>query len=283
VRVRRPHRVKRYGATVVSPRSGDRAGEEYWDAVWAAAAQTGRPSPATPGFRNHVDRAFAAMFRAILPGEDFELLEVGCAHSQWLAYFAAVHGARVCGLDYSERGCEIERAILREAGVDGEVVHGDLFEPSAALTSRFDVVVSFGVVEHFDDTAGAIAALRQYVKPGGLVVTVVPNMIGAVGAIERCINRPVYDLHVGLAPQDLAAAHASAGMTVTGAGYFLSTNFGVLNTNGLDPEARATRAKRALCVNLGRVSKAVWALEARSRPLRATRLFAPYVVVTARR
>lgn len=96
------------------------------------------------------------------------------------------------------------------------------------------------------------------------------------------INRPVYDIHVPLGPAELAAAHAEAGLTVTSARYFLSTNFGVLNTNGLDPRVLATRAKLAFCVNLGRMSKAVWIFEERVRPLRATRTFAPYVVVTAR-
>jgi len=60
-------------------------------------------------------------------------------------------------------------------------------------------------------------------------------------------------------------------------------DFGVLNTNGLDPPARATRAKFALCVNLGRVLKAIWVLEERVRPVKPTRMFAQYVVVIARR
>lgn len=261
----------------------DLAGEQYWDAVWAGTTQAGSMNPTTPGFRNHVDREFAALFRTILPEQSFELLEVGCAQSRWLPHFATEHGARVCGLDYSEIGCEVERTILREAGIDGEILCGDLFEPPDALTNRFDVVVSFGLVEHFDDTASVIRALREYARPGGLLVTVVPNMIGATGVIERWINRPVYDMHVRLTPRDLATAHAVAGMTVAAAQYFLSTNFGVLNTNGLDPEALSTRAKLALCVNLGRLSKAVWSVEERVRPLKATRLFAPYVFVTARR
>lgn len=162
--------------------TGDRAGERYWDDVWAAA-DAADMNPATPGFRNRVDRSFDAMFRAILPERPFELIEVGCAHSPWLAHFAREHGARVCGLDYSERGCEIERAMLRDAGVDGEVVCGDLFEPPMSLRARFDVVVSFGVMEHFDDTTAAARALAAYLTPGGVVVTVIPNMTGAIGRI----------------------------------------------------------------------------------------------------
>jgi len=222
------------------------------------------------------------LFAPILPDQPFELLEVGCARSHWLPYFAHEHGARVCGLDYSAIGCDIERAILRDAEVDGEIICGDLFDPPPALTNRFDIVVSFGV-EHFDDTAAVVRALREYLKPDGILVTVAPNMVGAIGLIERCINRRVYDLHVRLTPRDLAKAHADAGLTVHAAHYFLSTNFGVLNTNGLDERSRMTRAKLALCVNLGRVSKGIWTIEELVRPLKPTRIFAPYLVVTARR
>lgn len=279
-----PSGAKQYSRTVVNTGAGDRAGKQYWDAVWTDAPQADLMDPTTPGFRNHVDRGFAGLFSTILRDHSsFELLEVGCAQSRWLPYFAREHGARVCGLDYSEIGCQAERAMLRDAGIDGEIVWGDLFEPPAALLNRFDVVVSFGLVEHFDDTAGVIRALSEYLKPGGILVTVIPNMVGAIGAIERWINRGVYDMHVRLAPSDLAAAHGNAGLAVTSSRYFLSTNFGVLNTNGLDAGAWATRAKLALCVNLGRVSKAIWAIEEHLRPLKATRMFAPYVVVTARR
>jgi cyclopropane fatty-acyl-phospholipid synthase-like methyltransferase len=270
-----------YAAAMSEP-VADRAGRQYWDALWADAAPVEPIDPSDPGFRNHANRQFDAMFRSVFqalpPGA--ELLEVGCARSRWLPYFALEHGFRVHGLDYSEHGCEIERRALRRAGVPGEVVCADLFEAPSSFRGRFDAVVSFGVLEHFQDTAAAVAALRAYLKPGGILVTVIPNMTGAIGAIERLINPAVYDLHVPLSPKMLVDAHEAAGLAVSDARFFLSTNFGVLNVNGLDATL-ATRVKAAVCANLSRLSKAVWRLEDRRGPLRATRLLSPYVICVA--
>jgi SAM-dependent methyltransferase len=232
--------------------------------------------------RNHANRGFDALFReelGALPA-DAALLEVGCGHSSWLPYFAQRFGLQVSGLDYSERGCESARQILRRAGVPGDVVCADLFDPPAHLLDRFTAVVTFGVVEHFTDTSSCVGALMRYLAPGGVLVTVVPNMTGLIGLIEKAINPDVYGIHVRLGPRALAAAHEAAGLAVRRSEFLLSTNFGVLNVSDLEA-GTYTRVKAALCANLSRLSKLVWAIEERLKPLPATRAFAPYVVCVA--
>lgn len=261
----------------------DYAGKAYWDTVWEDAAQVEMIDPTARGARHYANARLDAMFRSVLRGlpAGARLLEVGCAHSGWLPYFARVHGLRVCGLDYSEHGCDIERQALRRFGVQGDVVCADLFDTPAELRCRFDLVVSFGVVEHFEDTPGVLKAMRRYLKPGGVLVTVIPNMTGAIGLIERVINPAVHAIHVPLSARTLAEAHEAAGLAVIDARFFLSTNFGVLNVNGLERGTRATRSKAALCAHLSRLSKAIWAIEQRTRPLPGTRFLSPYVVCVA--
>jgi hypothetical protein len=116
-----------------------------------------------------------------------------------------------------------------------------------------------------------------------VLITVIPNMLGVVGAIERLINPAVYSMHVRLSPRALAAAHEQVGLAQVQARYFMSTNFGVANVNGLDEHARSTRAKAALLRNLSRLSKIVWAFEDGVRLLPPTQLLSPYVVCVARR
>jgi 2-polyprenyl-3-methyl-5-hydroxy-6-metoxy-1,4-benzoquinol methylase len=259
----------------------DRAGRDYWDALWAEGAIPQPVNPAARGFRHYLNRRFHALFSELIePGS--KVLEVGCARSEWLPYFALTHGAVVTGLDYSERGCAMEREVLSRAGVAGEVICADLFDPPQALLAGFDVVVSIGVVEHFTDTAGCLAALGEFLRPGGTLFTAVPNMTGLVGALQKGLNPDVYDIHVPLTAESLARAHREAGLEDAESAYFLSASFGVVNLNGL-PEDVATRSKRVLVNALSRGSKLVWALEERMRPLPATRAFAPYVVATATR
>jgi SAM-dependent methyltransferase len=235
--------------------------------------------PTDTSVRNRANRGFDGLFREELAGlpSNARLLEVGCGDSAWLPYFARRFGLHVSGLDYSEAGCESARQILERAGVTGDIVCSDLFDPPARLLGSFHAVVSFGVAEHFTDTARCISALARYLTPGGVLITVVPNMTGLVGRIEKAINPEVYDLHERLGPRALSTAHEAAGLAVRRSEFFLSTNFGVLNVNDL-PAGAPTRVKAALCASLSRVSKVVWAVEERSRPLPATRAFAPYVV-----
>ena len=116
------------------------------------------------------------------------------------------------------------------AGVEGRIVEGDLFSPPKEMLEAFDVVVSFGVVEHFDDTTAATEALGRFLVPGGTLVTVIPNLGGSlIALIQRFVNRPVFDVHVPLDHRQLADAHRAAGLELRTCGYFLGVNWNVVN------------------------------------------------------
>ena len=262
----------------------DRAGKGYWDGVWADVAVPTPVDHTDPHFRNRVNRVFAAFFDRALNGlaPGSWLLEVGCARSEWLPYFARRYPMTVTGLDYSEDGCALEREVLRRAGVDGDVLHSDLFTPPPESLEAFDAVVSLGVVEHFDDTAACIEAIARLAKPGGVVITVIPNMAGAQGLLQRVANPSVFDIHVPLTASNLANAHRRAGLAVEESKYLLSTNFGVVNLHGRK-KTTGTRLLERLLLQLTRISKLAWIFEDRFGPLPATRTFAPYVGCWARR
>lgn len=259
----------------------DKAGREYWDGLWSSDDVLTVDSPFA-GKATRVETQFAAMLRSQLgPGSGRRLLEVGCARSIWLPFFAR-DGWIVTGLDYSERGCEQAREILDRAGVAGTVEQGDLFDPPNQLVGSFDAVVSFGVVEHFANTTAAVAALSAFACPTGIVLTSVPNIRGAVGLLQHLINPDVLDIHVPLNREALAAAHRDAGLADVRAFYLVSTNFGVANLHGLDPRKRSTRAKQVLLTALARASQLIWILDRRIK-LPATGMFAGYVVGVGRR
>ncbi len=137
--------------------ASDRAGRSYWDRVWTEHGDAQLPDPRT---LTHVERSFAALFETVLcdlpPSASF--LEIGCANSIWLPHFARRFGFRITGLDYSEIGGAQTRAAYEAAGLDAEIVCADAFSPPARLLESFDVVFTLGVVEHFDDTVGALDA-----------------------------------------------------------------------------------------------------------------------------
>jgi hypothetical protein len=162
------------------------------------------------------------------------------------------------------------------------VTCADLFAPPDALLGRFDVVTSFGVVEHFDDTAGCVRALARMLRPGGMVLTEVPNMAGGVGAIQRALDRAVYDMHVPLDAEALATAHRDAGLVDVSSEYLVFASSGVLNADELPPSI-AKSAKRALILRpLAALSLGIWCLESAGVRLPPNRWTSPYVLCTGR-
>jgi 2-polyprenyl-3-methyl-5-hydroxy-6-metoxy-1,4-benzoquinol methylase len=155
------------------------------------------------------------------------LLEVGCGNSIWLSYFNRRFGYKVSGIDYSEFGCEQTRKILSRDGCSGDIRYGDLFAPPEDMTGKFDVVCSFGVVEHFEDTSAVLTAISRFLKPGGILITTVPNLNGPTGFLQKKFNKPVYDIHVIHSIETLTAHLKKSGLEPLAAEYFSSLTFGV--------------------------------------------------------
>ncbi len=261
----------------------DMSGRDYWEKCWAHAQMHSRVDPRVSGLNNYVVRRFHKYFCETLRDTDTrgrKLLEVGCAGSAWLPYFATHFGFEVCGLDYSERGCRMAEQILERERVEGAIVCADLFAPPTGMRGVFDVVVSFGLVEHFADTTGCIEALSYFVKPGGQLITTVPNMASITGWLQKVIDRRVYEIHLALDRKSLEENHRRAGLEVISCNYFLLGNLGVLNVEGL----KDREYLHAVAIRLRSwLSKIAWLLETAVPTLKPNRWTSPYVACHARK
>jgi 2-polyprenyl-3-methyl-5-hydroxy-6-metoxy-1,4-benzoquinol methylase len=258
----------------------DKAGKWYWDHSWANTPLPKAVDPHARGLDHYVDRKFHEFFRETfseLETKGRSLLEIGCARSQWLPYFAKEFGFRVCGLDYSDRGCQHAREILAEEGVEGEVVCSDFFCPPQSMLAAFDVVVSFGVVEHFEPTAGCLKAFSEFLKPGGLAITSIPNMVGLVGYIQKIANRGVFDIHVPLDDRALAASHEPS-LQVISCRYFLTVNWKVINIENWQSKVFYRLGVRMRSL----MNKGFWILEDLVPIIKPNRLTSPYINCVAR-
>lgn len=264
----------------------DKAGKEFWDKMWEEMEVSKAADPHLPGLKNLFTRRMDEFFRGVFAGTETAgqlFLELGCGTSIWLPYFAREFGFKVSGIDYSEIGCRQEKQILKQAGVEGEIVCTDFFNPPANLLEKFDYVYSGGVAEHFTPTEDCLSAFAAFLKPGGTMITTIPNMTGAVGWLQKTASRSVFDTHVLLTDEALQAAHEKVGLEIVSCRYFLSTGFGMINTSGEDQTALPMRIKNQILHSLGRLSVLVWLAESKIGKLPATKLFAPYVVCVARK
>ncbi|MCK9991313.1 MAG: hypothetical protein RugAbin2_02327 [Rugosibacter sp.] len=261
----------------------DKAGKTYWDAAWQATAQPRLVVPNDRGLRNHVRRRFHEFFYGLMNSRRGQkVIEVGCANSVWLPYFASEYGCSIAGLDYSPTGCASAQALLKTAGVEGEVFHGDIWAPPAELLESFDVVFTNGLIEHFEPTEHILTALAKLLRPGGIMITIVPNMVGWVGQVQKYLNRQVFDIHVPIGLEAIQTAHQRAGLTPQQSHYLCSINFGVLNLDGATDNTPIRVTKKFTTKALIALSALVWWIEDHS-PLRLppNRLTSPYIACIA--
>jgi SAM-dependent methyltransferase len=186
----------------------------------------------------------------------------------------------VTGIDYSPLGCKKALAILARDGIEGEIEQADFMHPPDRLLGAYDVGVSFGVAEHFDDTAECLAAFRRYLKPGGLLITAIPNLSGVIGTLQKLLDREVYDIHVALDRDALAAAHRKANLDVIDCDYIVCSNFGVLTLG--DHAYPLNALRRFIRLAMMGISAIAWPIDRYLMRLPVSRLLSGYVICIAR-
>jgi SAM-dependent methyltransferase len=166
---------------------------DHWDGYWEKAralpieVKRGEHS-ATTAILEVIDRYVAG------PGP-LRVVEVGGAPGGYLAHLWRTFGHDVYALDNSEVGVELTRRNFDLLGVPGRVLHRDLFATSEEPAPQFDVVYSLGLIEHFADTEGVVAAHLAYVKPGGRLIIGCPNLLGLNGVLLRRLSPSALEWH----------------------------------------------------------------------------------------
>ena len=262
--------------------AGDRTGSAFWDDWWRHSPLPAPIDPLRPGLKNYPYRSFHRFFQQALraePTQGRRLIEIGCAQSVYLPYFARYFGFRVLGLDRSEIGCERARQILEREGVPGQIYCADLFAPPAELVGACDIAVAFGVLEHFDNTAGAIRAVARFLKPRGRLISWVPNLTGPLGRYQRLLDPALYRAHRPLDREGFARAHVDAGLEVESADYLMPVGLEVLNVESW----KNALARKLLVRAHGLASRLVWFLDERCFRVPPNRWTSPYVACVARK
>ena len=235
----------------------DKATKEYWSQLWQDSPGVRESGAAGDSYLDGLLRQFFGEHLGNMPS-GASLIEVGCGNSVWLPYFAQQHGCRVAGIDYSEAGCQSARAILQRECVEGSVHCADVFAPPPELFRRFDVVVSTGVIEHFAETVSIVQAIAKLARPGGLVLTTIPNLAGWLGTVQRRLDRDVYEKHIPLCCEDVRAAHEQAGLIVRRCTYIGTLDFHMCNLNATDVHSVAGQSKRFALHGLMALSRVLW-------------------------
>jgi trans-aconitate methyltransferase len=76
---------------------------------------------------------------------------------------------------------------------DISIIEADLFDYTPQ--KRYDLVMSFGLIEHFNDTKAIIETHLQFLKPGGVLFITLPNFKAVNGWVQRKFDKENYDKH----------------------------------------------------------------------------------------
>jgi 2-polyprenyl-3-methyl-5-hydroxy-6-metoxy-1,4-benzoquinol methylase len=169
-------------------RAGRKTQQAHWDAAWQSSVRPRLPSRLSVGTFNIT----SLLRRHVRPG--YRYMEIGCAPGKLLAWVAEILQADVAGLDYSEVGITHCRRLFKALNLDIPLYHQDFFNHTVPGES-FDVVTSFGFIEHFDDPAPAVDRHLQLVKPGGVAIITIPNYGGVYGMLQSWCDPENLALH----------------------------------------------------------------------------------------
>ena len=262
----------------------DLAGKEHWDESWIDSTIPCPIDPHDRGLDNYTNRYFHEYFSKIFSGletQGLKLLEIGCARSAWLPYFAKEFSFQVYGIDYSEIGCQQARQVLSNVDFEGEIICANFFSPPQSMLGLFDVVVSFGVAEHFEDTNTCIEQFSKFLKPDGLLITIIPNLTGWLGFLQNAFNKDVYQIHIPINMQELKVAHIKANLEILDGRYFMSQSLALISLKGLDKGKIKTRLRTWTQLSLSRLAKLLWLVKDFVKPLPNTAMLSPYIICTA--
>jgi 2-polyprenyl-6-hydroxyphenyl methylase/3-demethylubiquinone-9 3-methyltransferase len=149
------------------------------------------------------------------------VIDVGCGGGI-LAEAMAALGARVKGIDLSEKALKVAMLHLLESGLDVNYEEISAEALAQREPAQYDALTCMEMLEHVPDPASTVSACAQLVKPGGQLFFSTINrnpksyLFAVIGAeyILRLLPRGTHDYAKFLKPSELARHCRAAGLTL---------------------------------------------------------------------
>ena len=165
------------------------ASNKFWDTYWERIKIPSRIDP-TFSFDRCLEKTF---YRFLKADPKVKLIEIGCAPGRWLVYFHEKYNYQVSGIDNSEMGVRKTQENLEYHNIDGKIYKADLFKFDPP--EKYDIVISLGFIEHFEEVDTIIEKHLALIKPGGKLILGIPNFRGVNFLIQKYLGEEVLDKH----------------------------------------------------------------------------------------
>jgi len=140
--------------------------QNYWDNIWKDISLKTVPA-------NHFTRKLIDTY---IPGnKGGSVIEIGCYPGQFLTLFGE-KGYVLNGIDLTPATEKLKELLISNGYKVGEIICGDFLAMKNDV--KFDVVFSYGFIEHFTNYDEIIIKHLELLKPGGYLILVTPNFKG---------------------------------------------------------------------------------------------------------
>lgn len=120
------------------------------------------------------DSLFSDIFDKYLsPDPNKSVLEIGCANSNFLCYLAKKFGYKAYGIDYSDAIVKTTELFKFNSLPEPTLYKTDVF--SWQTDQKFNIVCSFGFVEHFNDLNRVVAKHAELTALDGKLIITLPH------------------------------------------------------------------------------------------------------------
>lgn len=147
-------------------------------------------------------------------------LEIGCYPGRFLPLLGS-QGYELNGIDIHEGVRGLKDWLSGQGFACGDFVQQDFF--TYTPERAFDLVISLGFVEHFENWQEVLRKHAELVAPGGVLVIEAPNFLGRFQHwFHRTFDATNLSLHhlPAMDPEQWAKVVADCGLTVSYSGYF---------------------------------------------------------------
>lgn len=166
---------------------------------------------------------FYDLYKNIKPfvKQNGKIMEIGCAPGNVLIELSKKLKLQPYGIEYTKSGSDMTKKNFEKNGFDKKrVIYSDFFSEKFQNEhkDKYDVVCSFGFIEHFEDTKKTIELHSNLLKKKGTLVIVIPNF--AYGN-KLLLKKDLLDKHnLSIMSPELLKKHIPKNLKIEKIDYF---------------------------------------------------------------
>lgn len=160
----------------------------FWEGYWESKKDIIQPISA----KNIFNKPLTRLLQKHKPRKAIELGGFPGFNAIYLKKF---HGIDTDVLDFFIHRpiCEKLLSINGLKEEDMGLIEGDVYNVPA--NNHYNMVCSFGLIEHFNDTKDILEQHLKFLAPGGTLFITMPNFTGTNGWVQKQFDKENYDKH----------------------------------------------------------------------------------------